>query len=177
MGTSAGGHLAALAAMKPHDPRYATLPLEGGDGLDATSACILVMWPVICPATRWKDNEERRNSGADQYAHRVGGGTEQMKYWLTEEAMADGSPMLALERGDKVSKPPLLYVQATGDNLHPKPSMDRFCENYNKLGGTAEALMIEGEPYDFLRSQPESAEAKRAIKRMTDFIHENTDKR
>lgn len=173
MGTSSGGHLCVLTAIKPHDPRYAALPLEDGDGIDAEAFCIVTLWPVICPATRFRENMERQKSGDQAYAGRVGGGLDQMKYWLNEDAMEDGSPMLALERGDAVSMPPVLYVQAYCDNLHPRHCMDRFCASYNKRGGSAEPLMIEGEPYDFLRHQLDSAESKRAIKRIIDFIHEN----
>jgi acetyl esterase len=172
MGTSSGGHLAVLAAIKPRDPRYAAIPLVGGENLDAEACCIVTMWPVICPLTRFRENVERQSRSDQAYTGRVGGGLDQMKYWLSEEAMADGSPMLALERGDQISTPPLLYVQATSDSLHPRHCMDRFCQSYRKRGAFAEPLMIEGEPYDFLRTQPESAEAKRAMKRMIDFIHE-----
>jgi hypothetical protein len=96
-----------------------------------------------------------------------------MKYWLSEDAMSDGSPMLAVERGDKVAMPDVLYVQATGDNLHPRHCMDRFCAAYRKRGGRAEPLLVEGEPYDFIRSKAECAEAKRAIQRIVEFIHEH----
>jgi|GraSoiStandDraft_4_1057263.scaffolds.fasta_scaffold28092_3 acetyl esterase len=172
MGTSSGGHLAVLAAIKPHDARYANLPLEGGSAFDADVACVVTMWPVICPRTRFSENVERQARGDQSYAARVGGGLDQMKYWLSEDNMSDGSPMLAVERGDKVAMPDVLYVQATGDNLHPRHCMDRFCAAYRKRGGQAEALLVEGEPYDFVRSKAECAEAKRAIKRMLEFIHE-----
>ena len=174
MGTSAGGHLAVLAAMKPHDPRYAEMPLAGGEAIDGTAACVVAMWPVICPDTRYKENLERQAAGDQAYAHRVGGGVGQMKYWLTEEAMADGSPVGALQRNEDVSLPDTLYVQASGDNLHPRHCMETFCEAYNRRGGYAEPLLIEGEPYDFLRTDPESSEAKRAMKRIIEFVHERT---
>lgn len=35
MGTSSGGHLTVLAAMKPYDPRYAAIALEAAPALDA----------------------------------------------------------------------------------------------------------------------------------------------
>ena len=175
MGTSSGGHLAVLAAIKPHDRRYAALPLQGGEAIDAEAACIVTMWPVICPATRFRENQERQARGDQAYSGRVGGGLDQMRYWLTEQAMVDGSPMLALEREDEVSMPDLLYVQATGDNLHPRHCMDRFCDAYSKDGARAEPLLIEGEPYDFVRTvKPDCAEAKRAMKRIIEFIHERT---
>jgi acetyl esterase/lipase len=173
MGTSSGGHLAVLAAIKPHDPRYASLPLEGGGAFDAGVACVVTLWPVICPLTRFLENVERQARGDQAYSARVGGGLDQMKYWLTEDAMADGSPMLALERGDAMAMPDMLYVQALCDNLHPRHCMDRFCAAYRKRGGRAEALLLEGEPYDFLRSKADSGEAKRAINRMIEFIHEH----
>jgi acetyl esterase len=172
MGTSSGGHLAVLAAIKPHDLRYEALPLPGGEAFDAEVACVVTMWPVICPLTRFRENLERKTSGDQFYATRVGAGLDQMKYWLSEEAMADGSQMLALERGDELVTPDLLYVQATGDNLHPRHCMDRFCDAYRKRGARAEPLLIEGEPYDFLRSRPEYPEARRAMKRIIAFIHE-----
>jgi acetyl esterase/lipase len=68
MGTSSGGHLAVLAAIKPHEPRYANVPLDGGDGLDAEVACVVTMWPVICPLTRFRENVERQASGDQSYA-------------------------------------------------------------------------------------------------------------
>jgi len=172
MGTSSGGHLAVLAAIKPRDARYASLPLAGGDTLDAQAACVVTMWPVICPLTRFRENLERKAKGDQSFATRVGGGMDQMKYWLTQEAMGDGSPMLALERGDDVAMPPVLYVQATCDNLHPRHCMDQFCDAYRERGGRAETVLVEGEPYDFVRSVPDCAEARRAVKRMIEFIHE-----
>jgi acetyl esterase/lipase len=172
MGTSSGGHLAVLAAIKPHDARYASLPLEGGGAFDADVACVVTMWPVICPRTRFIENLERQKRGDQSFAARVGGGLEQMKYWLSEDAMADGSPMLAVERGDDVAMPDVLYVQATSDNLHPRHCMDRFCAAYRKRGGRVEALLVEGEPYDFVRSKAECDEARRAITRIVEFIHE-----
>lgn len=172
MGTSAGGHLAVLAALKPRDPRYAAVPLPGSAAFDARAACVVTMWPVICPLTRFRENVGRKTAGDESYATRVGSGLDQMKYWLTEDAMADGSPMLALERGDVVEMPDTLYVQALGDNLHPRHCMDRFCAAYARAGGRVETVLVAGEPYDLVRTAPESAEARRATKRMIGFIHE-----
>jgi acetyl esterase/lipase len=174
MGTSSGGHLAVLAGLKPFDPRYAGVPLPGGEQFDARVSCIVAMWPVICPLTRYRENLTRGTSGDSYYAERVGGGLDQMKYWLTEEAMGEGSPMLALERGDKVDTPDVLYVQALCDIIHPRHCMDRFCEHYRRRGGRVETVLVEGEPYDLVRTKAQSAEARRAVKRATDFIIEHS---
>jgi acetyl esterase/lipase len=171
MGTSSGGHLAVLAAIKPHDPRYARLPLAASNGIDGKACSIVTLWPVICPQTRYRENLQRRTRGDGYYADRVGAGLEQMKYWLDEEAMGDGSPMLAVERGDQIDTPPMLYVQALCDVIHPRHCMDRFCAAYSRAGGHIEKMLLEGEPYDFMRSQVDSAETLRARRRIIEFIH------
>ena len=171
MGTSAGGHLAVLAGLKPYDPRYAELPLQDGERFDARVNCVVTMWPVICPLTRYRENIDRKQRDDQLHAGRVGAGLDQMKYWVSEAAMADGSPVLALERGDHVGTPDMLYVQATGDLLHPRHSMDRFCAAYRKAGGRVEELLVKGEPYDLVRSMPDSLEATRAVRGIIAFIN------
>ncbi|HWG06898.1 MAG TPA: alpha/beta hydrolase [Beijerinckiaceae bacterium] len=173
MGTSAGGHLAVLTAIKPVDLRYAALPLEGGSSIDARVRCVIALWPVICPYTRFQENVDRKARGDQRFATRAGAGLDQLKYWLTQEAMSDGSPMLALERGEDIEIPDILYIQAEGDLVHPRHCMDRFCVAYRKKDGHVETVLVEGEPDDLVRTAPESAEAKRAMKRMIEFIHES----
>ena len=85
---------------RSRDARYAAIALSSGAQFDAQVSCVVAMWPVICPLTRYRENLQRTSTGDGYYATRVGAGLDQMKYWLTEEAMGDGSPMLALERGD-----------------------------------------------------------------------------
>lgn len=173
MGTSAGGHLAVLSALKPHDARYAGISLKGGESVDASVACVVALWPVICPATRIRENREREARGDKSLAHRTGAGFEQMAYWLTDEAMVDGSPMLALERGDDIAKPDILYVQADTDTLHAGHNMERFCSAYRKAGGRVEVELLEGESYDAIRRTPESPRAKAAVRRMVQFIQDH----
>lgn len=170
MGTSAGGHLAVLAAMKPFDPRYNSIPLEGGETIDARVAHVVTMWPVICPATRVGENREREARGDTSLADRVGAGFAQMSYWITEDNMKEGSPVMSLERGDPVETPDMLYIQAWCDTLHTKQNMDRFCNLYRKAGGRVDTEMLDGEPYDALRSAPDEPQAVKAFARVVDFL-------
>ena len=172
MGTSAGGHLAVLAALKPFDPRYAVLPVAG-EQFDARVPFVVTLWPVICPWGRMNDLKERAAKGEAHYAHRVGASQDQMKYWLTEEAMADGSPTLALGRGDAVELPDILYLQALGDNLHPRANLDQFVANYGRCGGKVDLHLFEGEPYDLVRTKPDSDSARGAIARIIRFVRDH----
>ncbi len=170
MGTSSGGHLAVLAAMKPADPRYAAIPLASAPQFDARVPYVVTLWPVICPIGRFRDHAAR---GLEDPAYRNPGGAaqRQLKYWLTEEAMTEGSPNLALQRGDKVELPNILYVQNTADLMHPRKNVEEFLAGYRKAGGAVQMEWIEGLPYDLVRSKPESDGAKAAIAKIVSFIH------
>jgi acetyl esterase/lipase len=150
-GQSSGGHLAMLAAMRPNDPRYASIPLSGGGSHDATVRAVAMLWPVINPLSRYRHALRARDS-ANPPAW-VGNIPDRHDlYWKTEAAMAEGNPMLALERGEKVQMPPALWLQGRPDPVHdyhdPESGFsgtepDRFVANYSKAGGEIELLVVE----------------------------------
>lgn len=172
MGTSSGGHLVVLNALKPLDPRYAAVKLAGA-AFDARVAYVVTLWPVICPLGRYRDRKAKA-PGEQAYQSRGGAVVMQERYWLTEEAMGEGSPMLALERGDPVELPKILYLQNPIDTLHPRHLLEQFVANYRKRGGDVRVEFFEGERYDLIRTEPSSPSARHAIKKIVDFIHAQT---
>ncbi len=151
-GQSSGGHLAMLAAMRPHDPRYTAIALESGaPPVDATVRCVGMMWPVINPLSRYR--HALRSRAAEPPAAWVGDIPESHdRYWVTEENMAEGNPMLALERGEAVEMPPAIWIQGRPDNVHdyrdPESDLgvnepERFALNYRKAGGEIELLYVD----------------------------------
>lgn len=164
MGTSSGGHLVVLNALKPLEPRYAAIPLAGG--FDARVPYVVTLWPVICPLGRYQALKDK--AGAAQ---------NQVRYWLTEEAMAEGSAVLALERSDAVERPRILYLQNPADPLHPRPLLERFVKAYRERGGEVRLELFEGPRYDLPRSDPASPEAKRIIATIAGFIHDEARRR
>jgi acetyl esterase/lipase len=171
MGTSSGGHLVVLAALKPFDSRYAAIKLAEAR-FDARVPYVVALWPVICPLGRYRDHMSR--GPHEPVSQRRGGGgaaVTQVRYWLTEEAMGEGSPMLALERGDEVEFPKILYLQNPIDQMHPRHLMEQFIANYRKRGGEVRQELFEGGAYDVVRSDPSAASAKTAVATIIDFIH------
>ena len=168
MGTSSGGHLVVLAALKPVDSRYASIERPGVEG-DARVPFVVALWPVICPLGRYRDRKAKA-PGEQAYQGRGGAVVMQQRYWLTEEAMGEGSPMLALERGDAVEFPQILYLQNPIDELHPRHLMEQFVVNYRKRGGEVRQELFEGAKYDLVRSEPASQAAKAAVAKIVDFI-------
>jgi acetyl esterase/lipase len=143
-GQSSGGHLAMLVAMRPHDPRYTAIPLPAGSpAQDATVRCVVMSWPVINPLSRYR-HAKRAQAAADAPAWPKGIIARQDSYWRSEANMAEGNPMLALERGEKVRTPPAIWFQGRGDMLHDYKDAEsdfagnepqRFVANYRKAGG------------------------------------------
>ncbi|MGH7055561.1 MAG: alpha/beta hydrolase, partial [Stellaceae bacterium] len=153
-GQSSGGHLAMLAAMRPRDPRYAAIPLPAGSpAVDASVQAVAMSWPVINPLSRYR-NAIRRAAEANPPAFAIGMKEKHDTYWKTEANMAEGNPLLILERGDTVEMPPALWVQGRPDEVHdyhdpdssfPGNEPERFVSNYRKAGGAIEIVYV---PYD-----------------------------
>ena len=81
------------------------------------------------------------------------------------------APGLALERGDQVELPRIMYVQNPNDPIHPRAHLEHFVANYRRAGGRVELQLFEGASYDIIRSDPSSAAAKSIFQKMIDFIH------
>ena len=92
-------------------------------------------------------------------------------YWKTEEAMAEGAPAGALERGEKVQLPPVLYLQGTDDLAHPRPHLDRFVAAYRKAGGVVDLELFNGEGQGFIMRKVGSPASNRALDLIAEFTH------
>lgn len=162
LGTSSGGHLAMLGAMRPNDLRYAALPLAGGEGLDASVSFIAMCWPVADPLARYEMVVANGNERL-QGAHHA--------FWPDRPAMDEGSPQRILERGEDVQTPPALLIVGTrDDNLGPTMA-DRFVETYRRVGGAMQYEVFEGETHAFIGKDPTTANARRAVQLVVDFVH------
>ena len=170
LGVSSGGHQGMLLGMRPTDARYGAIPGLPGDG---SLRFMVLCWPVIDPLGRYQYAKKLVAGGkpypevADNVIPR------HEKFWQTEEAMAEGNPVMALERGEKVTLPPVLYLQGTQDDAHPRPQLDRFVAGYRKAGGSVELELYEG-PTSNLRSASATPQGAQAIERIIEFVHKQT---
>ncbi|MGH7916120.1 MAG: alpha/beta hydrolase [Candidatus Binataceae bacterium] len=187
-GISSGGHLAMLLGMRPRDSRYVAIPLPGdGIAADATVRGVIMGAPVINPLGRYRYAKGLKESGKSypEFVDLVLPLHD--KYWQTEDAMAEGNPVMALERGERVELPPVLYIQDSRDIVHPRPQLERFVELYRKAGGQVDLELFEGagdafaphNPPHALRrmlakQDPASPAAVRVIEKMVAFVREHT---
>jgi acetyl esterase len=174
MGNSSGGHQAMLLAMRPFDARYGALPEPTNAApVDATVRCVIMTSPVIDPLGRYHYAKQLK-AGGDPYPALV---DEVLPchdaYWQTEEAMAEGSPALALEQGEEVELPPVLYLQGADDLAHPRPHLDRFVAAYRKAGGVVDLELFEGEGQGFIIRKLGSPASNRALELINEFVHKH----
>ncbi len=166
-GISSGGHQAMLLGMRPYDPRYSALPLPtGAPAVDARVRWVVMGAPVIDPLSRYR-YAKRLKEGGKPYPDFVDLVLPlHDQYWQGEEAMAEGNPVLALERGEPVDLPPVLYIQDTRDIVHPREDLERFVALYRRAGGEVELELFEGAADAFMPRSPSSPAALRAIEKM-----------
>jgi acetyl esterase/lipase len=172
MGNSSGGHQAMLLAMRPFDSRYGALPAPmGAPAVDATVRCVILTSPVIDPLGRYHYAKDLKAKG-QPYPRLV---DEVLPchdaYWQSEAAMAEGGPALALERGEKVQLPPVLYLQGSEDLAHPHPHLARFVAAYRAAGGVVDLELFEGEGQGFIIRKAGSSASNRAIELIIEFVH------
>ena len=172
LGVSSGGHQAMLLAMRPQDERYAAFkPPYGASDVAMRLDYVVLCWPVIDPLARYHYAKKLRDGGEPypELVDRVLPCHDQ--YWQDEAAMAEGNPVLALERGEPVELPPVLYVQGTEDVAHPRPDLDRFVELYRKAGGEVDLKLFDGEAEGFINRKPTSAVSGQAVTQIIEFVH------
>jgi acetyl esterase/lipase len=151
-GTSSGGHLILLAAMRPKSP-------------EARLAYVISGWGVLDPLLRYRLAQER---GAQNFiaAHHA--------FWGDEAAMSDGSPPLMLQRGEKVEMPPALIFQGTDDEWVPQAMTKDFVAAYRHAGGEIELELLPGAKHSFFRDDATGPNAQKAIAVTRDYVLKRT---
>jgi acetyl esterase len=155
-GSSSGGHVAELLAMRPKDPRYGANPLPGAANLDATIAYAAMRSPVSNPVARFQNAETLKRDAM------VKNHTTFFKPW---EAIHESNPQEILERHEPVNLVPLLIMQgALDDNVRPAVQ-EQFAATYKKAGGSCEFHVFEGCEHEWVaKPGPQTDRAREMVK-------------
>jgi acetyl esterase len=163
LGTSSGGHLLLLNALRPQDPRYAAPRLPNPADVDAALAYIVVCWPISDPVARYRMARETGNERLVKNHH---------SFFGDESTMAEASPQRIVEDGMALELPPALLIQGTADANVTADMADKFAAAYAKAGGAIALKKFEGEPHTFISANPSSPASIEALRLITDFIRE-----
>jgi len=161
LGTSSGGHMVLLSALRPTDPRYSKLPLAGS-AVDASLRFAIACWPVADPLQRY---HVKKAAGQERFV------ISHDKFWPSEADMEEGNPTLILRRGEPVSKPPVLIMQGTADDNLTPDMADNFAAAYAKAGGSVVKEIFPGQPHAFIPASPTAPDSLRALEMIKAFVH------
>lgn len=135
LGSSSGGHVAQLLALRPRDPRYNAHPLPEAPNVDATIAYVATRSPISDPYARFLQAEKMKRAEMMEKSK---------NYFKPWEAVHEGNPQEILERRETVSLPPMLIMQgALDDNVIP-PIQEKFAATYRAAGGDCQLEIFDG---------------------------------
>jgi len=155
-GSSSGGQVAELLAMKPHDPVFAAVPLEGATNIDASVAYVAMRSPPSNTFARYENAVSRKNESMIQ---------SNKTFFAPWETIHEGNPREVLERKEKVSLVPLLVMQgALDDNVLPS-MQEEFVAAYRAAGGQCDYRLFENSTHEWVAEPgPQTDKARETVK-------------
>src|SRR5882757_2651815 len=155
-GSSSGGHVAELLAMRPRDQRYNSIPLAAPPDVDATVAWVAMRSPISHTFARYENAERRHNEAM------VKNNTVFFSPWQT---IHESNPQEILERGEKVAMVPFLIMQgALDDNVLPEVQ-EEFARTYRAAGGDCDYRLFENSVHEWVAEPgPQTDKAREVVK-------------
>jgi len=154
-GSSSGGHIAELLAMRPRDPRYNAIGLDGSTA-DAAIAFVAMRSPVSNPVARFENAQRLKRDAMMKNT---------TTYFAPWDTIHESNPQEILERHEKVSLPPLLIMQgALDDNVLPS-IQEKFAATYRAAGGDCRYELFEGCEHEWVATPgPQTDRAREMVK-------------
>ena len=156
LGSSSGGHVAQLLALRPRDPRYNAHPLPEAPDADASIAYVATRSPISDPYARFLQAERMKREDMMQKSRH---------YFKPWQAVHEGNPQQILERREAVTLPPMLIMQgALDDNVIP-PIQEKFAATYRAAGGECQLEIFEGCTHEWVAEPgPQTDRAHEMVK-------------
>lgn len=134
-GSSSGGHITQLNAMRPHDTRYTGHALPESPELDATVTYVVTRSPISDPAARFEQATKMQRETL------IANSKLYFKPW---DAIFEGNPQHILDRKESVSLPPMFILQGELDDNVLPVVQERFVASYQSAGGEIELEVYPG---------------------------------
>ena len=159
LGSSSGGHVIELIAMRPHDSRYGMFPLAEAPDLDATLSYVIARSPISDPVARYEQAQKMQRQNLIHNSE---------TYFNPWDSIYEGNPQRILESGESVSLPPMFILQgALDDNVLPAVQ-ERFAATFRQAGGEVDLEVFEGADHRWIIHP--SPQTDRAIDMIKAFI-------
>jgi acetyl esterase len=159
LGSSSGGHVLELCAMRPHDARYTVYPLPEAPHLDATLIYVIARSPISNPLARYEQAQKMRRTTLI---------TNSELYFNPWDTIFDGNPQHILERAEAVMLPPMFVLQGELDDNVLPAVQEHFVATYRAAGGEIDYEVFPGAEHRWI-IQP-GPQTDRAIDMIKAFI-------
>jgi acetyl esterase len=155
-GSSSGGHVAEMLALRPHDPRYNAIPFEASPNIDATISFAAMRSPISNTFARYENAEKRHNETMIKY---------NKTFFVPWEAIHESNPQEILDRKEKVTLIPLLIMQGAADDNVPPEAQEKFVKTYQAAGGQCEYHLFENSEHEWVaKPGPQTDKARETVK-------------
>ena len=155
-GSSSGGHVAELLAMRPRDSRYNAIPLREAPRADASVAYVAMRSPISNTFARYQNAEKLKRSGMVK---------NNTTFFVPWDTIHESNPQEILDRHETITKVPFLIMQgALDDNVLPAVQ-ERFAQTYRDAGGDVQYQLFEGCEHEWVAQPgPQTDHAREMVK-------------
>jgi acetyl esterase/lipase len=161
-GSSSGGHVAELLALRPRDARYGAIPLPEAPSLDASVAWVATRSPISNTFARYENAEKHKRESMIK---------NNKTFFVPWDTIHESNPQEILERREKVTLVPLLVMQgALDDNVLPA-AQEKFVATYKAAGGPIEYRLFPDSVHEWV-AEP-GVQTDRARETVKAFIARN----
>jgi len=155
-GSSSGGHVAELLAMRPRDSRYNAIPLREAPSADASVAYVAMRSPISNTFARYQNAEKLKRSAMVK---------NNTTFFVPWDTIHESNPQEILDRHETITKVPFLIMQgALDDNILPAVQ-ERFARSYSDAGGDIQYELFEGCEHEWVAQPgPQTDHAREIVK-------------
>ena len=159
LGSSSGGHVIELIAMRPNDPRYNMFPLAEAPNLDATLNYVIARSPISNPMARYDNAVKKQRPNLIHNSE---------TYFNPWDSIHEGNPQEILDRGEPAVLLPMFVLQgALDDNVMPE-TQAHFVDTYRTAGGEIDFEVFSGADHRWIILP--SPQTDRAMAMIKDYI-------
>jgi len=154
-GSSSGGHVAELLAMRPLDARYNAIPLLSAPN-DATVAYVATRSPISNTFARFQNAEQKKRDNMIK---------NNKTFFVPWGTIHEANPQEILERREPVMMVPLLIMQgALDDNVLPA-AQEKFAATYKAAGGQVDFRVFADSEHEWVaKPGPQTDRAREMVK-------------
>jgi acetyl esterase/lipase len=155
-GSSSGGHVAELLAMRPRDERYNAIPLPEAANVNASVAWVAMRSPVSNPLARY-ENAVTMKREPMMNNHKT--------FFVPWDTIHESNPQEILDRHEAVTLVPFLIMQgALDDNVRPAVQ-EKFVATYKAAGGDVQFHVFEDSEHEWVaKPGPQTDKAREMVK-------------